>query len=198
MAAVNREETTMKRAVLFTAILLASAAPVFAGQATSEMTVRVGGQAMFPSKTIVANAVNSADHTTLVTAVKAAGLVDTLNGPGPFTVFAPTNAAFAALPAGTVEKLVKPENKATLTKILTYHVVAGNYDTNKLRSMIVEGNGTATLNTVSGGKLWLMMNGSSNITVKDEKGDVADITISDVRQSNGVIQVVDHVLHPSA
>src|SRR3954447_9745840 len=186
----------MKRIALITTILLATA-PAFAAN-MSESTVRVGGQAMFPSKTIVANAVNSADHTTLVTAVKAAGLVDTLNGPGPFTVFAPTNAAFAALPAGTVEKLVKPENRATLTKILTYHVVAGNYDTNKLRSMIVEGNGTATLNTVSGGKLWLMMNGSSNITVKDEKGDVADITISDVRQSNGVIQVVDHVLHPSA
>ena len=187
----------MKRNALFAAILLASAAPVFA-QTMAEPTVRVGGQAMFPSKTIVANAVNSADHTTLVAVVKAAGLVDTLNGPGPFTVFAPTNAAFAALPAGTVETLVKPENKGTLTKVLTYHVVAGNYDTNKLRSLIVEGNGTATLNTVSGGKLWLMMNGSSNITVKDEKGDIADITIADVRQSNGVIQVVDHVLHPRA
>src|SRR5262249_62197527 len=100
----------------------------------------------------------------------AAGLVDTLSGPGPFTVFAPTNAAFAALPAGTVDNLVKPENKTKLTKILTYHVVAGNYDTNKLRSMIVEGNGTATLNTVSGGKLWLMMNGSSNLTMNDEHG----------------------------
>jgi uncharacterized surface protein with fasciclin (FAS1) repeats len=187
----------MKRAALFAAILLASAAPVFAGQTMSEPTVRVGGQAMFPSKTIVANAVNSADHTTLVAAVKAAGLVDTLNGPGPFTVFAPTNEAFSLLPAGTVDNLVKPENKATLTKILTYHVVPGNYDTTKLRSMILEGNGTATLTTVEGGKLWLMMNGSSNISVKDEKGDVADITISDVHQSNGVIQVVDHVLLPS-
>ena len=186
----------MKRAALLAAILLASAAPVFAGQTMSESTVRVGGQAMFPSKTIVANAVNSADHTTLVAAVKAAGLVDTLNGPGPFTVFAPTNAAFGMLPAGTVDNLVKPENKATLTKILTYHVVAGNYDSNKLRAMILAGNGTATLTTVSGGKLWLMMNGSSNITVKDEKGDLADITIADVRQSNGVIQVVDHVLLP--
>src|SRR5215467_4125392 len=123
----------MKRITLLAAILMASTAPVLA-QNMSEQTVRVGGQAMFPSKTIVANAVNSADHTTLVTAVKAAGLVDTLNGPGPFTVFAPTNAAFAALPAGTVDKLVKPENKAALTKILTYHVVAGNYDSNKLRS----------------------------------------------------------------
>ena len=185
----------MKRTALFAAILLASAVPVFA-QDMSASTVRVGGQAMFPSKTIVANAVNSADHTTLVAAVKAAGLVDTLNGPGPFTVFAPTNEAFAMLPAGTVESLVKPENKATLTRILTYHVVAGSYDSNKLRSLILEGNGTATLNTVSGGKLWLMMNGSSNITVKDAKGNVADITIADVHQSNGVIQVVDHVLMP--
>ena len=165
---------------------------------SGEKTVMVGGAAMFPSKNIVQNAVNSKDHTTLVAAVKAAGLVETLESKGPFTVFAPTNAAFAALPAGTVDMLVKPENKAMLTKVLTYHVVAGSYDTNRLRAMILEGNGTATLNTVSGGKLWLMMNGSSNIAVKDEKGDVADITISDVRQSNGVIQVVDHVLHPRA
>jgi uncharacterized surface protein with fasciclin (FAS1) repeats len=187
----------MKRTTLLTMILMTSAVPVYA-QNMSEPTVRVGGQAMFPSKTIVANAVNSTDHTTLVAAVKAAGLVDTLNGPGPFTVFAPTNAAFAMLPAGTVENLLKPENKAMLTRVLTYHVVPGTYDSNKLRSLILEGNGTATLNTVSGGKLWLMMNGSTNITVKDEKGDIADITISDVRQSNGVIQVVDHVLHPRA
>src|ERR1700722_1439485 len=143
----------MKRAALFAAILLASAAPVFAGQTMSESTVRVGGQAMFPSKTIVANAVNSADHTTLVADVKAAGLVDTLSGPGPFTVFAPTNEAFGMLPAGTVESLVKPENKAALTKILTYHVVPGTYDSTKLRSLILEGNGTATLTTVQGGKL---------------------------------------------
>jgi uncharacterized surface protein with fasciclin (FAS1) repeats len=187
----------MKRAALFAAIVLASAVPAFAGQTMSEPTVRVGGQAMFPSKTIVANAVNSADHSTLVAAVKAAGLVDTLNGPGPFTVFAPTNEAFGMLPAGTVENLVKPENKSTLTKILTYHVVPGTYDSTKLRAMILAGNGTAILTTVSGGKLWLMMNGASNITVKDEKGDIADITISDVRQSNGVIQVVDHVLLPA-
>jgi len=190
----------MKRATLFATVLLA-AAPVFAqshafAQSNMDQTVRVGGQAMFPSKTIVANAVNSADHTTLVAAVKAAGLVDTLNSKGPFTVFAPTNEAFAMLPAGTVDNLLKPENKATLTKVLTYHVVAGDYDTTKLRSMILAGNGTATLTTVEGGKLWLMMNGSSNITVKDEKGDVSDITIADVYQSNGVIQVVDHVLLP--
>jgi uncharacterized surface protein with fasciclin (FAS1) repeats len=152
---------------------------------------------MFPTKTIVGNAVNSADHTTLVAAVKAAGLVDTLNGKGPFTVFAPTNEAFNNLPKGTVDNLVKPENKAMLTKVLTYHVVAGNYDTAKLRTMILAGNGTATLTTVEGGKLLLMMNGSSNIAVTDEKGDIADITIADVNQSNGVIQVVDHVLLPS-
>ena len=187
----------MKRIVVLAAILMSSVAPVMA-QNMSEPAVRVGGQAMFPSKTIVANAVNSADHTTLVAAVKAAGLVDTLNGAGPFTVFAPTNAAFAMLPPGALDSLVKPENKAILTKILTYHVVAGSYDTNKLRSLILAGNGTAMLNTVSGGKLWLMMNGPSNIVVKDERGDVADITIADVRQSNGVIQVVDHVLHPRA
>jgi uncharacterized surface protein with fasciclin (FAS1) repeats len=194
------EEINMKRATLFATVLLA-AAPAFAqshafAQSNMDQTVRVGGQAMFPSKTIVANAVNSADHTTLVAAVKAAGLVDTLNSKGPFTVFAPTNEAFAMLPAGTVDNLLKPENKATLTKVLTYHVVAGNYDTTKLRSMIVAGNGTATLTTVEGGKLWLMMNGSNNIAVKDAKGDIADLTISDVHQSNGVIQVVDRVLLP--
>lgn len=185
----------MKPVALVTAILLATA-PAFAAT-PSDPAVRVGGQAMFPSKTIVANAVNSADHTTLVAAVKAAGLVETLNGKGPFTVFAPTNAAFSMLPAGTVDTLVKPENKATLTKVLTYHVVPGNYDTTKLRQMILAGNGKAELTTVEGGKLWLMMNGSSNIQVKDEKGDLADITISDVHQSNGVIQVVDRVLMPS-
>jgi uncharacterized surface protein with fasciclin (FAS1) repeats len=188
------EEINMKRAILFAAVLLA-AAPALA-QSNAQDTVRVGGQAMFPSKTIVANAVNSADHTTLVAAVKAAGLVDTLNGKGPFTVFAPTNEAFALLPPGTVDNLVKPENKATLTKVLTYHVVAGDYNTTKLRSMIVAGNGTATLTTVEGGKLWLMMNGSDNIIVKDAKGGIADITISDVHQSNGEIQVVDRVLLP--
>ncbi len=188
------EEINMKRATLFAAVLLA-AAPAFA-QSNADQATRVGGQAMFPSKTIVANAVNSADHTTLVAAVKAAGLVDTLNSKGPFTVFAPTNEAFALLPAGTVDNLVKPENKATLTKVLTYHVVAGDYNTTKLRSMILAGNGTATLTTVEGEKLWLMMNGSTNIIVKDAKGGIADITISDVNQSNGVIQVVDHVLMP--
>jgi uncharacterized surface protein with fasciclin (FAS1) repeats len=184
----------VKRIALVTTILLATV-PAFAAN-MSDPAVRVGGQAMFPSKTIVANAVNSADHTTLVAAVKAAGLVETLNSKGPFTVFAPTNEAFANLPAGTVDSLIKPENKAALTNVLTYHVVAGNYDTTALRRMILAGNGTAELKTVEGGKLWLMMNGSSNILVKDEKGELADITIADVSQSNGVIHVVDHVLMP--
>jgi uncharacterized surface protein with fasciclin (FAS1) repeats len=184
----------MKRTALIAAFLVTTAAAAFAQ--STEMTVRVGGQAMFPSRTIVANAVNSADHTTLVAAVKAAGLVDTLNGKGPFTVFAPTNEAFGMLPPGTVETLVKPESKPTLTKVLTYHVVAGEYDSTKLRAMILAGHGTAELKTVEGGKLWLMMNGSSNIIVKDEKGAIADITIADVHQSNGVIHVVDHVLMP--
>jgi uncharacterized surface protein with fasciclin (FAS1) repeats len=159
-------------------------------------TVEVGGSAMFPNRTIVGNAVHSRAHTTLVAAVKAAGLVDTLNSAGPFTVFAPVNAAFAELPAGTVETLLKPENKAALTKILTYHVVAGDYSSVKLRSLILAGNGSAMLTTVAGGKLTLTMNGSSNILVHDEKGGVADITIADVNQSNGVIHVVDHVLLP--
>ena len=189
----------MKRSTLFASILAASmpfAAPMLAHAMMPDGTVSVGGQAMFPSKTIVGNAVNSADHTTLVAAVKAAGLVDTLNGKGPFTVFAPTNEAFGALPDGTVPTLLKPENKAMFTKVLTYHVVAGDYDTTKLRAMILAGGGTATLTTVEGGKLQFMMNGSANIQVKDAKGDVADITIADVNQSNGVIQVVDHVLLP--
>ena len=178
-------------ALLFAVALAGSASTAFAQE-----DPMVGGAAMFPSKNIVENAVNSQDHTTLVAAVKAAGLVDTLEGPGPFTVFAPTNEAFAMLPPGTVDNLVKPENKPTLTKVLTYHVVAGDYDTTKLRSMILAGNGTATLTTVEGEKLWLMMNGSNNILVKDAKGDIADITIADVHQSNGVIQVVDRVLLP--
>ncbi len=159
-------------------------------------TVEVGGSAMFPTRTIVGNAIHSRAHTTLVAAVKQAGLVDTLNSAGPFTVFAPVNAAFAELPPGTVETLLKPENKAALTGILTYHVVSGDYSSVKLRGLILAGNGTATLTTVAGGKLTFSMNGSSNILVRDEKGGVADITIADVNQSNGVIHVVDRVLMP--
>jgi uncharacterized surface protein with fasciclin (FAS1) repeats len=156
----------------------------------------VGGQEMYPNKNIIENAVNSADHTTLVAAVKAAGLVETLEGPGPFTVFAPTNEAFAKLPAGTVDTLVKPENKATLTKILTYHVVAGRLGEHELMKMIKAGGGKAELTTVAGGKLWAMQNGK-NIVLKDEKGETATITIGNVFQSNGVIHVVDSVLMPN-
>ena len=184
----------MKRTALFAAILLASAAPVFA-QTMSEPTVRVGGQAMFPSKTIVANAVNSADHTTLVAAVKAAGLVDTLKGIGPFTVFAPTNEAFAALPPGTVDTLLKPENKGKLTSVLTYHVVAGKMDASALMAAIKAGGGKATLKTVEGDPLTVTAAGGK-VMVMDESGGTAVVTIADVYQSNGVIHVVDKVLLP--
>lgn len=156
----------------------------------------VGGAAMYKTKNIVENAVNSADHTTLVTAVKAADLVGTLSSAGPFTVFAPTNAAFEKLPAGTVDTLVKPENKATLIKILTYHVVAGNMDSKAIAKAIKKGNGKAELTTVAGGKLWAMMDGKSLI-LTDEKGGKSMVTIADVRQSNGVIHVVDTVVMPN-
>lgn len=162
---------------------------------SQETTVQVGGAPMYPSKNIVENAVNSKDHTTLVAAVKAAGLVETLEGAGPFTVFAPTNEAFDLLPKGTVETLVKPENKTKLTGILTYHVVAGRLDTKTLMGLIQQGNGTAELTTVAGGKLWVMMKGKK-FWIKDENGGTAMITIKDVYQSNGVIEVVDHVLLP--
>jgi uncharacterized surface protein with fasciclin (FAS1) repeats len=156
----------------------------------------VGGKEMFPNKNIVENAVNSADHTTLVAAVKAAGLVDTLMSPGPFTVFAPTNAAFAKLPAGTVDTLLKPENKGTLTKVLTYHVVPGRISSADLKKMIKKEGGTATLKTVSGGMLWASMKGN-DIMLKDEKGAWSAITQANVFQSNGVIHVVDSVVLPN-
>jgi len=159
-------------------------------------TVMVGGQDMLPMKDIVDNAVNSADHTTLVAAVKAAGLVETLKGKGPFTVFAPTNAAFGMLPSGTVAKLLEPENKSSLTRVLTYHVVAGRLTSDDLKKAIKAGEGTATLKTVSGGMLWATMNGPSNIVIKDELGNVADISTYDVLQSNGVIHVIDRVVMP--
>jgi len=155
----------------------------------------VGGKEMFPDKNIIQNAVNSADHTTLVAAVKAAGLVDTLQGPGPFTVFAPTNMAFQKLPAGTVDTLLKPENKATLTKVLTYHVVPGRLSSVDLKKQIKMGNGTATLLTVSGGTLWATMQGN-DIVLKDEIGPMSKITQANVFQSNGVIHVVDTVVQP--
>jgi uncharacterized surface protein with fasciclin (FAS1) repeats len=156
----------------------------------------VGGAAMYPSKNIVENAVNSKDHTTLVAAVKAAGLVDTLEGAGPFTVFAPTNEAFAKLPAGTVDTLLKPENKDMMVKILTYHVVAGKVGAMDLKKMIKDGNGTATLKTVSGGTLTAKEMGGK-IVLTDEKGGTSTVTIADVWQSNGVIHVVDTVLMPN-
>ena len=157
----------------------------------------VGGQEMYPTKDIIDNAVNSADHTTLVAAVKAAGLVDTLKGPGPFTVFAPTNEAFDKLPAGTVATLLKPENKALLTKVLTYHVVAGRLSATDLKNKIQEGNGTAELDTVEGGKLWASEHDGQHIMLKDEKGGTALVTIPNVFQSNGVIHVIDSVVMPN-
>jgi len=156
----------------------------------------VGGAAMYKDKDIVDNAVNSKDHTTLVAAVKAAGLVDTLKSKGPFTVFAPVNSAFDALPAGTVDTLLKPENKATLTKVLTYHVVAGKMDSKAIMKAIKKGNGKAMFKTVAGGTLTAMMDGNT-IVLTDEKGGKSMVTIADVRQSNGVIHVVDSILMPS-
>lgn len=159
------------------------------------MNPMVGGAPMLRSRDIVDNAVNSADHTTLVAAVKAAGLVETLKSKGPFTVFAPTNAAFEKLPAGTIETLVKPENKAMLTKILTYHVLAGNFDAKAIAARIKKGNGSAKFTTVSGGTLTATMNGN-DLWLRDEKGGAARVTIGNVYQSNGVIHVVDSVLLP--
>ena len=178
------------RTVLAASVL--AAAPL----AAQTHSVMVGGQAMLPARDIVDNAVNSADHTTLVAAVKAAGLVETLKSKGPFTVFAPTNAAFAALPAGAVDGLLQPENKAALTKVLTYHVVAGRLDAAAIMAAIKKGNGSATVTTVSGGKLVARMNGPRNVVVQDEAGNVANVSTYDVRQSNGIIHVIDGVLMP--
>ena len=188
-----------KRFVLFAtaavlAIGAATATPLAAQM--SEKTVTVGGAPMYPSKNIIQNAVNSKDHTTLVAAVKAAGLVETLEGTGPFTVFAPTNAAFAKLPAGTVENLLKPENKPTLTKVLTYHVVPGRMTAVQLMKAVKDGEGEAHLKTVAGADLIVKQAGPGKLTVTDAKGDVAMVTIPDVLQSNGVIHVVDTVLLP--
>ncbi len=175
------------------ALTAGAAAPV---SAAMEKTVNVGGAPMYPSKNIVQNAVNSKDHTTLVAAVKAAGLVETLEGPGPFTVFAPTNEAFAKLPAGTVETLLKPENKGTLTKILTYHVVPGRMTAVNLMKAVKDGEGEAKLKTVSGDWLIVKQAGPGKLSVTDAKGDVAWVTIPDVLQSNGVIYVINAVLLP--
>jgi uncharacterized surface protein with fasciclin (FAS1) repeats len=176
------------------AIALTGATLSHAG-AMGEKTVTVGGAPMYPSKNIIQNAVNSKDHTTLVAAVKAAGLVDTLSGPGPFTVFAPTNAAFAKLPAGTVETLVKPENKGTLTKILTYHVVPGRMSAANLMSAVKAGGGKAMLKTASGESLTVTAK-SGAVWLIDAKGGMSKVTIANVNQSNGVIHVVDTVLLP--
>jgi uncharacterized surface protein with fasciclin (FAS1) repeats len=162
-----------------------------------DSSVMVGGQPMLPSKTIVDNAVNSADHTTLVAAVTAAGLVDTLKGEGPFTVFAPVDSAFAALPPGTVDELLKPESRTALTSVLTYHVVPGRLDSQALRQRVDAGGGVAELETVNGETLTVRANGPTNLVVEDHKGDVATISTYDVYQSNGVIHVIDDVLLPS-
>lgn len=185
----------MKIRTALLALALATAGLFTANHASAQTDPTVGGAPMYPTKTIVQNAMNSPIHKTLVAAVKAAGLVDTLNGPGPFTVFAPTDAAFDKLPAGTVANLVKPENKATLTKILTYHVVAGRVSSADLVKMIQEGNGTATLTTVEGEPLKAKM-ADGGIVLMDEKGDTAHVTTADVYQSNGVIHVIDTVLMP--
>jgi uncharacterized surface protein with fasciclin (FAS1) repeats len=164
--------------------------------AAPERTVMVGGAAMYPSRNIVQNALNSRDHTTLVAAVKAAGLVETLSGPGPFTVFAPTNAAFAKLPAGTVDALLQPENKGKLTSLLTYHVVPKKALRNAIASMIETDGGKHEITTVGGGKLWAYLQ-DGNLLLRDAKGRSARVTIANVMQSNGVIHVIDSVLLPN-
>ena len=181
-------KSTIRRALMTAGVVLITTAAFAAVKI-------VGGAPMYPTKNIVENAVNSKDHTTLVAAVKAAGLVDTLASAGPFTVFAPTNAAFKKLPAGTVETLVKPENKATLTKILTYHVVSGKLSAADLEEMVKAGGGEASLKTVEGETLTVQAKGRK-LFVTDAKGDVATITIADVFQSNGVIHVVNTVMLP--
>ena len=181
----------MKKVILV--LTLAVSSLITVNTASAQKTKMVGGAEMFPSKDIIDNAVNSKDHTTLVAAVKAAGLVETLKGKGPFTVFAPTNEAFDKLPKGTVETLLKPENKGMLTSILTYHVLAGNYSSKDIMMAIKKGNGTASFKTVSGGTLMAMMHGNG-IMLKDEKGGMSMVTIADVNQSNGVIHVIDTVV----
>jgi uncharacterized surface protein with fasciclin (FAS1) repeats len=188
-----------KGALIMKIRLLGAAAAIaltFAGGAIAAGEPMVGGSPMYANRNIIQNAINSKDHTTLVAAVKAGGLVETLQGAGPFTVFAPTNAAFAALPAGTVETLLKPDNKGTLGKILTYHVVPGRLDSRTLDQQIAIGGGRAVLKTVQGEPLTVRGSGK-NLMVTDEKGGSARITIADVYQSNGVIQVVDKVLIPN-
>ncbi len=184
-------------AALFSIALVAGTSSIFAQDKMmkNEKTVMVGGAEMYPSKNIVENAVNSKDHTTLVAAVKAADLVETLQSAGPFTVFAPTNEAFEKLPMGTVETLLKPENKTKLQTVLTYHVVAGKHSAADIMKDIKKGNGKATYKTVSGGTLTAMMKGKK-VMLMDENGGMATVTIADVNQSNGVIHVIDSVALP--
>ncbi len=188
----------LKFALVATALVMV-VAPATAHKMTHKMmhmsNPMVGGAAMYPTKNIIENAVNSKDHTTLVAAVKAAGLVETLSGPGPFTVFAPTNAAFARLPAGTVDTLLKPENKGTLASVLTYHVVAGRITSGQLIKMINMGHGKAVITTVNGAKLTAKKMGK-NVVLVDSKGGVATVTTANVMQSNGVIHVINRVLLP--
>ncbi len=184
-----------KRFVAATAAIAISVGAALA--ASHSENPMVGGAAMFPDKNIVENAMNSNDHTTLVAAVKAAGLVDTLSGEGPFTVFAPTNDAFSALPAGTVEMLLKPENKDQLTKILTCHVVAANAMADAIKGMVADDGGMHPVKTVGGCEFTAMSNGDT-VMIKDGQGNVANVTIADVRQSNGVIHVIDKVLLPAS
>ena len=184
------KKSIIKNAVALGAIALCSTFSI------AQTTTIVGGQEMYPAKNIVENAVNSKDHTTLVAAVQAAGLVETLQSKGPFTVFAPTNDAFENLPDGTVTELLKPENKSKLTSVLTYHVLSGKYDYNALVKEIEKGNGKATIKTVSGGNLTFSKNGTRNLIVTDNNKNSANITVYDVYQSNGVILVIDKVLLP--
>ncbi|MBP6642290.1 MAG: fasciclin domain-containing protein [Flavobacteriales bacterium] len=176
-------------------ILTAALAAVLAGPALAQKEPRVGGAAMYPTKNIIENAVNSKDHTTLVAAVKAADLAETLSSPGPFTVFAPTNAAFDALPKGTVDDLLKPESKEALQGVLTYHVLAGKFDSKAVAAAIKKGGGKVVMKTVAGGELTFSMKGDK-LMVTDQSGGSAMVTIADVYQSNGVIHVIDKVLLP--
>jgi len=190
----NTKKSIMKSFSQISTLALAFFAAISLNAQSMDNTVMVGGEAMFPMKNIVENAVNSKAHTTLVAAVKAAGLVETLQGAGPFTVFAPSNDAFENLPAGTVETLLKPENKSKLAGVLTYHVLAGKYDFKALAKLIKKGKNTLT--TVNGATLTVMMNGARNIAVKDANGNVANISVYDVYQKNGVIHSLDTVLLP--
>ena len=181
---------------IFAGVLGAAALVAAVSVGAQEKTVMVGGASMYPSKDIIDNAVNSKDHTTLVAAVKAAGLVETLKGDGPFTVFAPTNAAFEKLPGGTVDTLLKAENKGTLKTVLTYHVVAGRHDSKALMAKARDGKGKAELKTVSGDSLWIVWQ-DNKLWLRDEKGTNAAITTADVYQKNGVIHVIDTVVMPN-